>query len=146
MDVKKVAILGGGTSGWLTAIFFKKVWPSLEIAVIEDPNHPPIIAGESCTAPFVDLLDFLNIDVNDWIKKVDAFPKLGGKFEGWGPNNSDFIQPLFSSYKNRWDYKNPEFGNDNVLLKGLLATGSPLHKITLSGHLLENNITPFTPT
>lgn len=146
MAVKKVAILGGGTSGWLTAIFFKKVWPALEITVIEDPKHPPIIAGESCTAPFVDLLDFLNIDVNDWIKKVDAFPKLGGKFEGWGPNNSDFVQPLFSSYKNRWDYKNPEFGKDNVLLKGLLATGLPLHKITLSGHLLENNITPFTPT
>ncbi len=144
MDVKTVAILGGGTSGWLSAIFFKKVWPSLDITVIEDPKHPPIIAGESCTAPFVDLLDFLDIDTNDWIKKVDALPKLGGKFVGWGANNTTFIQPLFSSYRNRWDYYNPEFGTDNVLLKGLLAADIPLHKTTVSGALLENRLTPFT--
>lgn len=144
MAVKSVAILGGGTSGWLTAIFFKRVWPELKITVIEDPKHPPIIAGESCTAPFVDLLDFLNIDVNDWIKKVDAFPKLGGKFEGWGPGGSDFIQPLFSYYKNRWDHEHPDFSKDNILLKGFLANGLPLHKITVAGQLLETRTTPFT--
>ena len=144
MDVKTIAILGGGTSGWLSAIFFKKVWPNLDITVIEDPKLPPIIAGESCTAPFVDLIDYLNIDTNDWIKKVDAFPKLGGKFVGFGPNNSTFVQPLFSAYRNRWDYYKPEFGEDNIFLKGLLAADIPLHKITVSGKLLENKITPFT--
>ena len=144
MDVKTLTILGGGTSGWLSAIFFKKVWPELEITVIEDPKLPPIIAGESCTAPFVDLIDYLGIDINDWIKKVDAFPKLGGKFVGWGPNNTTFIQPLFSTYRNRWDHYNSEFGDDNVLLKGLLAAGIPLHKITVAGELLENKLTPFT--
>jgi tryptophan halogenase len=144
MAVKKVAILGGGTSGWLTAIFFKKVWPELEITVIEDPKSPPIIAGESCTAPFVDLIDFLDIDTNDWIKKTDAFPKLGGKFVDWGPNKSTFTQPLFSSYRNRWDYTNIEFGEDNVLLKGMLALGIPLKDITVSGHLLDKKMTPFT--
>ncbi len=144
MDVKKIAILGGGTSGWLSAIFFKKVWPNLEITVIEDPKSPPIIAGESCTAPFVDLIDFLDINVNDWIKKTDAFPKLGGKFAEWGPNKSTFIQPLFSSYRNRWDHNNIEFGEDNVLLKGLLALDIPLKDITVSGHLLDKNMTPFT--
>ncbi len=144
MDVRTVTILGGGTSGWLSAIFFKKVWPSLDITVIEDPKLPPIIAGESCTAPFVDLIDFLGINTADWIKKVDAFPKLGGKFVGWGPNNSTFIQPLFSTYRNRWDHYNPEFGDDNILLKGLLAANIPLHKITVAGALLENKLTPFT--
>lgn len=146
MDVKKVIVLGGGTSGWLSAIFFKKVWPSLDITVIEDPTIPPIIAGESCTAPFVDLIDFLSVDINDWIKKVDAFPKLGGKFEGWTTNGTDFVQPLFSNYRNRWDFYNAEFGNDNVLLKALLAANLPLDKITISGNLLENKLTPYTST
>lgn len=146
MDVKKVIVLGGGTSGWLSAIFFKKVWPSLDITVIEDPTIPPIIAGESCTAPFVDLIDFLSVDINDWIKKVDAFPKLGGKFEGWTTNGTDFVQPLFSNYRNRWDFYNAEFGNNNVLLKALLAANLPLDKITISGNLLENKLTPYTST
>lgn len=144
MDVKQIAILGGGTSGWLSAIFFKKVWPNLEVTVIEDPKSPPIIAGESCTAPFVDLIDFLDININDWIKKTDAFPKLGGRFVEWGPNKSTFIQPLFSNYRNRWDYHNVEFGEDNVLLKGLLASDIPLKDITVSGNLLEKKMTPFT--
>ncbi len=144
MDVKRVAILGGGTSGWLSAIFFKKVWPGLDITVIEDPKLPPIIAGESCTAPFVDLIDFLGVDIYDWIRKVDAFPKLGGKFVGWGPDNSTFTQPLFSSYRNRWDYYNTEFGNDNNLLKGMLAFDLPLKDITVSNYLLDKKMTPFT--
>jgi len=144
MDVKKIAILGGGTSGWLSAIFLKKVWPELEITVIEDPKSPPIIAGESCSAPFVDLIDFLDIDTNDWIKNTDAFPKLGGKFVDWGPNKSTFTQPLFSSYRNRWDYNNIEFGEDNVLLKGMLVLDIPLKDITVSGHLLDKKMTPFT--
>lgn len=146
MDVKKIAILGGGTSGWISAIFFKRVWPELEITVIEDPKQLPIIAGESCTAPFVDILDFLDVDINDWIKKVNAFPKLGGKFKNWTGENSSFIQPLFSTYRNRWDYNNPEFGGDNVFLKGLLVAGIPLHKITVAGNLIENKQTPFTTT
>lgn len=144
MDVKTVVILGGGTSGWLSAIFFKKVWPQLNIVVIEDPKLPPIIAGESCTAPFVDLIDFLGINVNDWTKKVDAFPKLGGKFVDWGPNKSTFVQPLFSTYRNRWDYNNIQFGEDNVLLKGLLALNFPLKNVTVSNNLMEKKLTPFT--
>lgn len=146
MDVKTVVILGGGTSGWLSAIFFKKVWPHLEITVIEDPKLPPIIAGESCTAPFVDVIDFLGINVNDWIKKVDAFPKLGGKFVDWETNKNTFVQPLFSTYRNRWDYNNIQFGNDNILLKGLLACDLPLKDVTVSSKLIEEKLTPFTKT
>lgn len=137
MDVKKVTVLGGGSAGWLTALFLQKNWPILDITVIEDPLSQPIIAGESSTAPFIELLDFLQIDFEEWIKKVDALPKYGGKFSNWSYSN--FIQPLFSYYRARWNSQYPEFGNNNDLLKAALVSNFPLHKLSVSGFLIEKN-------
>ena len=78
---KKIVVLGGGSAGWLAALFLKKNWNNLDVSVVEDPNLQPIIAGESCTIPFVDLLEFLEIPIDVWSKEVGAIPKLGSSEE-----------------------------------------------------------------
>jgi len=141
---KKIAILGGGSAGWLTALFLRKNWDNLEITVIEDPNSQPIIAGESCTIPFIDLLEFLNVPIPEWSKEVDALPKLGGKFVNWSGDHSFFIQPLFSRYLNRYNYNYPEFGNKNDLIAGCLALNLPVSDLSVSTKLIKDKKTPFT--
>lgn len=94
----KAVILGGGTAGWLTALFIKKVWPSITVSVIEDPNRPPIIAGESGTTTFVDLLKYIEIDIDDFIRSVNATPKLGGRFTDWNGVGTEFIHSLQTDY------------------------------------------------
>ena len=42
--MKKIVILGGGSAGWMTALFVKKIWPINDVTLIEDPTTPPIIA------------------------------------------------------------------------------------------------------
>ena len=37
MKIESVAIVGGGSSGWMTAAALSKLCPQLEIALIEDP-------------------------------------------------------------------------------------------------------------
>ena len=76
----KVVILGGGTAGWLTALFVQRNWPQTNVTVIENPKKPPIIAGESGNTTFTVLLKHLKIDVNHFMRKVNATPKLGGRF------------------------------------------------------------------
>jgi tryptophan halogenase len=94
----KATILGGGTAGWLTALFIKRTWPSIEISVIEDPSKPPIIAGESGTTTFVDLLKYIKIDIDDFIKSVNATPKLGGRFTDWDGIGTEFVHALQTDY------------------------------------------------
>jgi tryptophan halogenase len=143
MVYKKIIVLGGGSAGWLTALFLKKNWNTLDITVIEDPNSMPIIAGESCTIPFVDLLEFLDIPIEEWRKDVDGIPKLGGKFVNWSGNNDSFIQPLFSRYLNRYAYNYPEFGNHNDLICGMMALNLPVSDLSVASKLIKEQKVPY---
>ena len=80
-SASNLVILGGGVAGWLTALVVRKKFPSMQITVVEDPNKPPIIAGESGTTTFVELLNVLDIDFNDFVKHTKSTPKLGGSFK-----------------------------------------------------------------
>jgi hypothetical protein len=103
-----IVILGGGTAGWLTALFLKRSWPRAGVTIIEDPNRPPIIAGESGSTTFTSLLKHLKIDTNDFIRTVNATPKLGGRFTDWNGVGTEFIHSLqtdYAPYLNGWtDY------------------------------------------
>lgn len=144
VKVDDIGIVGGGSAGWLAALYFKKNFPNSKITIIEDPDSNPIIAGESCTIPFVELLEHLDIDFFDWIKKTEALPKLGGVFKHWKNPSSLFIQPLFSRYLNRWLFQYPEYGNRNDLLKSSLVLDIPIDKITPAGNLIKCKKTPWT--
>jgi tryptophan halogenase len=118
-----IVILGGGTAGWLTALFVKRSWPRASVTIIEDPNRPPIIAGESGSTTFTSLLKHLKIDTNDFIRTVNATPKLGGKFTDWNGVGTEFIHSLqtdYAPYLNGWtDYLNE---NRDELTVGRLMT------------------------
>lgn len=139
VQVNSVGIVGGGSAGWLTALFLQKTYNQLDITVVEDPDVPPIITGESCTIPFVEMLEYLGIDFTQWIQEADAFPKLGGEFLNWRCEGSRFIQPLFSYYTNKFNLENPEFSENYILAKGALALDFPISKLSIAGHLIDNN-------
>lgn len=142
-EVKRVGIIGGGSAGWLTALFLEKTYKGLDLSVIEDPHSKPIIAGESSTIPFIELLEYIEVDFFDWIYHTDALPKLGGMFFDWGGKSNKFIQPLFSQYLNRWLYRHPEFGESNNFLKTCLILDISLSTIVPSGFLIENKKVPW---
>ena len=105
-----VVILGGGIAGWLTSLFVQKIYPNLKIILIENSEHLPIIAGESGASTFNDILNYLNIDIQDFQKKTNATPKLGGKFYNWS-EKTDFIHSLQTDYS-PWLDNYEKFDND----------------------------------
>lgn len=96
--VFKAVVLGGGVAGWLTALYAKKLHPSWDITVIEDPKRPPIIAGESGTTTFVNTLKALGIDNEDFVRQTNATPKLGGKLKNWNGIGTEFYHVLVTDH------------------------------------------------
>lgn len=94
----KIVILGGGTAGWLTALFLKKNFKNLDITLVENPKQPPIIAGESGNVQFTTVMRNIGIDLDDFVRKVNATPKLGGRFKNWSGLGSEFIHALQTDY------------------------------------------------
>lgn len=81
--IKDVAIVGGGAIGWVTAAALKKKHPDLNITLVESDTIPPIGVGESLVPPFKDLLDWIGLDENEWLKATHGIHKFGNHFVGW---------------------------------------------------------------
>lgn len=162
----KIVILGGGTAGWLTALFIKRNWPNTDISIVEDPNRPPIIAGESGTTTFVSLLTHLKIDINEFIKEVNATPKLGGRFTDWNGVGTEFIHALQTDYApwlDGWSDYVRTCEEDELTVGALMTIMSaerakdayqrtligndiPLAQALFASHFIKQNKVPFGAT
>lgn len=148
--MKSVVILGGGTAGWLTALFLQKNFKNLKISVVENPKQLPIIAGESGNTTFVDLIKSLDISLDEFIKETNATPKLGGKFDDWSGIGSTFTHCLITDHSpwlNSWNKitgeKSTEEAEKSKYLKFLIHQNIPIRKALYSNYLIEQNKVPF---
>ncbi len=103
--MKKVVIVGGGTSGLFTAALMQKFWKDkINITLIYDPNNKNIGVGEGTTPVIVDVFKKdLYYDIFESIREVDATIKLGVLFKNWIPNKEyyhGFTQVLIND---DWD-------------------------------------------
>jgi tryptophan halogenase len=83
-EYRTVAIVGGGTAGYLTALSLRAFRPELEVTVIESSRIPVIGVGEATTSELpVYLHKLLGLDVVEFWRRVQPTWKLGIRFE-WG--------------------------------------------------------------
>jgi tryptophan halogenase len=143
---RDIIVLGGGGAGWITALFLKEKFPNISITVVEDPNTPPIVAGESGSALFNKLLNFLGIEFNEWIPAVNAMPKLGGRLVNWNGIGTSFVHGLVPQwYSARYDGEFPAFGDSIDFISTAVALDVPVDKIFYAADLQNTNKIPITP-
>lgn len=86
MKVEKVVIIGGGSSGWMTAAYIAstvgRALP-LEITLIESGDIGTIGVGEATTLPMVGFLRDLGIDESEFLIKTNGAFKNGICFREW---------------------------------------------------------------
>jgi tryptophan halogenase len=144
---KTIVILGGGAAGWLTALYIEKNYPKSDITIIEDPNTPPIIAGESGSALFNKLYNFLGINFDEWVIATNALPKLGGTFTDWKEIGTDFVHGLIPDWYNaRYAGEFPEFGRNNDFVACTIAANIKQENIYYNGRLQRLGKLPLTPS
>ena len=97
--IKKIVIVGGGTTGWMAAGSLSKFIEDKDISVtlIESPNIGTIGVGEATIPNIVAFNKNIGIDEVELIKATQATFKLGIKFDNWYKENSTFFHP-FADY------------------------------------------------
>jgi tryptophan 7-halogenase len=145
-SVNKIVVLGGGSAGWLTALFLNKMYNLQDITVIEDPNTLPIVAGESGSSVFNNLLLRLGINPIEWIDSVDALPKLGGKMSNWTGDGDVFFHGLISSgYADTFLQQSllSESSSNLEFLSQAIANNTPFENIFFPNALMLERKIPF---
>jgi flavin-dependent dehydrogenase len=90
----KIVIVGGGSSGWMTAASLVNAFPEKEIIVIESPDFPTIGVGESTVQYIRPWMYSLGIKDEDWMPYADATYKVSIRFENWDGKGGHFHYPF----------------------------------------------------
>ena len=144
---KEIVVLGGGSAGWVTALFIKQVWPNCNLTVIEDPNTPPIVTGESGPASLNKLYNFLEINFTDWVTSVNAMPKLGGKLVDWNGIGTSFVHGLIPDwYDLNYKSQHPEFGGAKDFIACAIAENISTDDLFYNATLQNLGKLPITPS
>lgn len=120
---KNVVVVGGGTAGWLTALYSKKISPKSKITLIESEDIGILGAGEGSVPTLVELLRTLEIDEKEFIKETNATHKLGILFDNWNGDNKSYFHS-FNVAHQQFDFM---FDDDSEIGNAYL------------GYLFENN-------
>ena len=101
-----ICILGGGSSGWMTAAAFAKRFPHYKIRLIENPSQKPLSVGESTLGHFNRYLECIDLKDEQWMKECNATYKVSIQFSNWKNGDStDVFQYPFGEF----DYSNGDF-------------------------------------
>ena len=96
--MNSICILGGGTSGFITALILKERFPTFNITVVKSDKVGTIGVGEGTTPHFLDFLKFVKISPEEIIKEAGATFKAAILFKNW--SEKDFIHASDDSYLN----------------------------------------------
>jgi tryptophan halogenase len=138
----KIVIVGGGTAGWLSALFLanRTVDNNLhDITVIDSSKLGIIGAGEGSTGSFVDTLrnrldKIKGFSLRDFHKKTNSTIKMGIHCKNWHGEGESFYEPL-GPQKTFLD--NLDFDYILALKYGIAVESSSCY------HLWKQNKVPF---
>jgi Tryptophan halogenase len=93
-DIRRITIVGAGTSGYLSVLFFCRKYSNTHITWIYPEVNQPIGVGEATVPQVQRFLGELGISVKDMILNCNANLKIGSKFEDWSPVQKSFFHPF----------------------------------------------------
>ncbi|ACV26523.1 tryptophan halogenase family protein [Kangiella koreensis] len=102
--IKKVLIVGGGSSGWMTAAYLdaainkKGTQKKISIELVESPDIPRISVGEATVPSIRHLLATIGVTEVDFMKSTDATFKQAIKYVNWVDNDNSFYYHPFNRF------------------------------------------------
>lgn len=100
-NIENIVIVGGGTSGWLSAIGLTRLLKTetgknCQITLIESSDIGTIGVGEATIHTIRQTFQFLGLDEDEWMRECNASFKTAIKFVNWSnlPNRNFYWHPF----------------------------------------------------
>lgn len=144
--IKKIVVVGGGTSAWLTisTLLYKiHTLKNIEIVCIESKDIPVIGVGESTTGIMRDIINFHDHlgDEKEFLKETGSTFKYGIRHADWNQIGKNFVSPLGSSFDNVTTYPTKDYDYIRILhIADNLSHTEPLqNKLMLENKIYNDN-------
>lgn len=128
----KIAVVGGGTAGFVAALILKTSFPQYKVDVIRSTKIGTIGVGEGSTEHWTAFMDYVGIQAGDLVKEVDATFKTGIMFEDW--SEKPYLQNVHDPFVGE------HLGMPMMYAK---LIGENVDPRDLTGDYLWENKTPF---
>ncbi len=129
----KIAVVGGGTAGFVSALILKKTYPSMQVDIIRSTKIGTIGVGEGSTEHWSVFMDYVGIETAELINDCDSSFKTGIMFEDWTPK--PYLQSVHSPFVA------DQLGVPIAYAK---LIGENVNPRDLTGDYLWDNMTPFS--
>jgi tryptophan halogenase len=134
----KVVVIGGGTAGCISALLFKKKFPSVNLTMIRSKEIGILGPGEGLTPAINSFLKDLDISIDEFILNTGGTIKHGVMFNNWSSDGSSWFHGFYDFYN---DKKNI-IGNKKTVInnyKTSINLKNNLDEINYLYHLVLNN-------
>jgi len=144
---RSVAVLGGGTAGWLVALMLQRFSQMnglrLKVSVVESSSIPTIGVGEGTTAVFRLMLRRLGLDEGEFTRSTGATVKLGIRHQGWATAADHYNAPIDEPHHIPERHEKHRADLAVGIHAQAVASGHPLADSHLFGHLMRRDGVPW---
>ena len=134
----KYTVIGGGTAGWLSALYLKKKFPESVVYVIASSELGILGAGEGTTPTFVSFLEFIDIPISDIVKHAKGTIKNAIKFTNWNGDTKHYYHSFLDTYGTHIFDRNDKFFDYNLHLLKKISNDENYDGLRLSPVMCEN--------
>lgn len=93
-DIRSIAVVGAGTSGYLTVCYLCNKFPQIMVDWIYPKANNPIGVGEAVVPKVQQFLADIDISVSDILQHCNGGLKLGVEFDGFSKKGHRFFHPF----------------------------------------------------
>ena len=83
-NIKRIGVVGGGSSGFIAALMLRTRFPNHHIDIICSKKLGIIGVGEGSTEHWTDFAEYVGLRDDEMISECNATFKIGIMFEDWG--------------------------------------------------------------